>query len=150
MKLRVWRYLTQLLVIVSICLMGHKVARSSAPLPARGVWAYAAKACGEYEIYDDLTVVLRILTHGETYLNMDRFPAEDLPSVLSRIYEKRQERVLRVMADDEVSYGRVVGIIDGIKTRVPRLAIVLLPRGKPDFVMSHWCISSDDALPVDR
>ena len=150
MQLRIRTYLILLMVAGSAYFAWHSIAHTSRAVPPHGIWVYASHTCGRHEPNDNRTIVLQVRANRDIYLNADVLSEQQLPVVLAQVFEKREERVLRLTAEEDVSYGRVVEVISNIKTHVPRLAIVLLPRGTPEVVMNQWCISSGDIFPGDR
>jgi hypothetical protein len=149
-NLPVTQYIGSLVVLGTFGLACDRLQDIAPPRHLFGVQVYVSRACKTTDIADDRTIVLDLLASGETRINSSSFTEAQIPLLMSQIMERRYERVLRVSAEDGVQYGRVVNLIGNVKEAVPRLAVVLLPRGKPEFVSDNWCISSSDIVPSDR
>jgi len=149
-NLPVTQYVGSLVLLGTFGLACDRLRDMAPPQHLFGVQVYVSRTCKTTDIADDRTIVLDLLASGETHINSSNFTEAQIPLLMSQIMEHRYERVLRVSAEDGVQYGRVVSLIGNIKAVVPSLAVVLLPRGKPEFVSDNWCISSSDILPSDR
>jgi len=67
---------------------------------------------------------------------------------MGEIFMTRHERVLRLAADRQASYGDVVAAIDLIKAQVSHLVILPVIGSSPDAAM-RACISSKDIRSED-
>jgi biopolymer transport protein ExbD len=149
-NLLITQYVGLLVLLGTFRLACDRIRDVASPQHLFGVQVYVSRACNPTDTADDRTIVLDILASGEARINSSKFTEAQIPLLMSQIMEHRYERVLRVSADDGVEYGRVVNLIGNVKAAVPRLAVVLLPRGEPEFVSDNWCISSSDIVPSDR
>ena len=116
----------------------------------KGLWVHIGQRCGSDDYGDDRTVVLQLFADKPTRINIEEFNDRDIPPLLQKIMMTRAERVLRVVVEDDVAYGRVVDTVSRIKAVVPNLAVMLLRNGRPEDVMQQACFAKNDRGVHDK
>jgi biopolymer transport protein ExbD len=122
-------------------------AVSAAQKPT-GVHVYLPRACNDRDGFSNRTIVLHVLSNGDTEINLTPFSRTSLGPRMAEIFATRQEKVLRVVADDNAIYQDVLAAIDNVKMSVPRLVILLVDGSAPNAATAA-CISSSEIRPED-
>ena len=69
----------------------------------------------ESSVKDQQELIVYIDKDQKMYLNGDEFTLDDLLKQLKKLIKKEQEEVVFVKADQAVSYGKVIDLVDTIK-----------------------------------
>lgn len=125
-----------------------RLASIAAAEQPKGTTVYLPRECNDLDGFNNRTVVLNMLKNGRLEINSTPFSHEALASKMAEIFATRQERVLRLVADRQASYGDVMAAIDLIKAHVPHLVILPVIGSSTDAAMGA-CISSKDIRPED-
>lgn len=136
-------------LLLTLNLRGGRALGSKAQ--AMGVHVYLSHPCPPNEFYEaNRTIVLQMRNGGDIRIDSDSFAEDQVPGIISTIMEHRYERVLYIVAEDDVPYGQVVTLIGRIRQTTKYLVPVLLPQRPTGKYMVDWCVPSDAILPADR
>src|SRR5277367_5806968 len=125
------------LCLSTLCTQLSTVSAAQKPT---GVHVYLPRACNDRDGFSNRTIVLHVLSNGDTEINLTPFSRNSLGPKMAEIFATRQEKVLRIVADRSASYQDVLAAIDSVKIHVPRLAILLVDGSAPN-APTDACIS---------
>jgi biopolymer transport protein ExbD len=113
-----------LLLVLILCVLVER-----RPQPAVGLRVPMMKLKQHspgYVCEDDIPIVLRLTADGRMWFNQTEVAPEHLESLVAKVVEFRQERVVYVMADPSVLYGQFAEFLAIVNSSEPGLHVVLL------------------------
>jgi len=76
----------------------------------------------------DRTIIVLLRKDGSYWINETQVPANELRPRLAEIYENREEKILPLFADPEVSYGQFADFYSKVESSTSNLHIILRTR----------------------
>jgi biopolymer transport protein ExbD len=136
--------LTMLVLLLGVHRMALPIRTTERP---RGIGIYLTRNCTAddfRDIDDSQDVHLTISQDGRARLNATDIAREEIAPTIELIMSTRQERVLGVHADRNLTYGEVVTLLDEIKKAVPDLVFLNTSQAQIDGAYHMGCISPQD------
>lgn len=115
--------MASLFLVLVLCVFGvQKPPSVGIHLPLPKVRVHPYKDC---DFLSDRSIVLQLHKHGSTFINETRVSHEELRSILVEIYENREERVIYILPDSDVSFWEFADIYNKVASSINGLHIVL-------------------------
>ena len=120
-------------LLVSVVGLAQAMSRLPAVVAqrAQGASVVLLRRCTqqeEAERSDSRDVYLRLRNDGSVYVNEERIEPSEIVPRMEAIYSRRFERVLYLVGESEMSYGRVASAAADLQGQVPDLHILLLTK----------------------
>ena len=115
-----------LFLILVLCVFAvQKQPSVGMHLPLPKVRVHPDKDC---DFLSDRNIVLQLHKDGSIFINETRVSQEELRSILVEIYETREERVIYILPDSDISFGEFSDIYDKVASSINGLHIALSTR----------------------
>lgn len=89
------------------------------------VWVHPYKDC---DFLSDRSIVVQLHKDVSIRINETRVSPDELRSRLALIYENREEKVVYILSDSDVSFGEFADIYNRVASSTSNLHIVLITR----------------------
>jgi biopolymer transport protein TolR len=114
--------------LVDVMLVLLIIFMITAPMLQQGLEVNLPVASGTPQSQQETPIILTINTQGQVYLNQTAYTLEALRPKLHALYRTRRNRDIFLRADESVSYGVIVRVMDEVKKAgVLKLGMITQP-----------------------
>jgi biopolymer transport protein TolR len=115
--------------LVDVMLVLLVIFMVTAPMIQQGVDVNLPKVGGAPLDTEKTSFVVSVTVDGQVYLNDTQYELTDLVERLAAIAKEKPDHIIYLRADNDASYGTVVGVIAALKAAgVDKLGMITEPR----------------------
>jgi biopolymer transport protein ExbD len=116
--------MSSLFLVLSLCAFVVQRPQSvGMDIPILKVWVHPYKDC---DFLSDRSIVVQLRNDGSTRINQTLVSPDELRSRLAEIYESREEKIVYILSDSNISFTKFANIYNKAVSSTSDLHVVLI------------------------